>query len=810
MNWNVIYGHSWPDPLYDATLNYLETGQLDRSLPEHINRTFRRRARSGYSVENGKIVLRVPKPPWGVGTEAGPSSFRFEVVKASDRDQVLKRLMHDMRLVSTNAHMMADRVHREGYLGISRRYIHRFLTTDKSTVALRIPRADTSRAVIKSFRPAYPFQHWQMDLMDFQKFAVQNRAYKFLFMAIDIFTKFIYLAPIKNKSQKSVAQVLNKIFLSGDIPDVLHSDNGKEFKGDGGPDNHVQRLCQEFKVKQIFGDTYSPQTQGFVENKNKQIKTLINYYRINNNTDRFVDIIDQIAFTVNNSKHTVTGYTPMELHRGRRADKNFVITEQDIQLTNMEDPTDADLENYFCSMNRNYNTRVRQVARKLKEVANKREQKVSDSTSELKPGSFVHVLSYESHGPAKVQGVFVRVGENEYPDNPLRVKNQAGVSRQLTDMAERPRTLFSALELKGPRKFYKRTFMIESVVKTTNSVPRYHLMTENRSPVWLKKDSSGNYKREFNRNHLVLYNVENLTRSLEPIRPNPLFVDLTGNNGNNNQGAPEQPRNNNGTQRAPEQPRNNNGTQRAPDGAPEQQTNNNNHEVTTKTCSIQSILKNKRLLKEYKPYLFVVFPDRFNNGSIQELAVYRVRLMDYDNTRKAWVYETEKERNNPRGTPEYELDYIRLDPSLYNKMGTDSGWRFEDHNHFLIQRNCTRNGQHYATRAPDTRLVDYRGILNDPSYEVSALLDSNSQIRYAFNVFQNNRPTGGIQVKTGTIVNRTRQERFSVRFADGVVQELKLRQEKYGKLLREIDGWEFADFNHVFNIQLQRNLNSNV
>ena len=787
-NWNVIYGHSWPDPLYDATLRYLESNQLDRSLPEHVNRTFRRRARI-YSVEHGKIVFRVSKPPWvsSAGSGQGPSSFRFEVVKASERDQVLKRLMHDMRLVSTNAHMMADRVHREGYLGISRRYIHRFLTTDKSTVALRIPRANTSRAVIKSFRPAYPFQHWQMDLMDFQKFAVQNRAYKFLFMAIDIFTKFIYIAPIKNKSQKSVAQVLNKIFLSGDIPDVLHSDNGKEFKGDGGPENHVQRLCQEFKVKQIFGDTYSPQTQGFVENKNKQIKTLINYYRINNNTDRFVDIIDQIAFTVNNSKHTVTGYTPMELHRGRRADKNFVITEEDIQLSNMEDPTDADLENYFCSMNRNYNTRVHQVARKLKEVASKREKRLSDAP-ELKPGAFVHVLSYESHGPAKVQGVFIRVGENEYPENPLRVKNQAGVSHRLTDMAERPRSLFSALELKGPRKFYKQKFIIESVVKTTNSVPRYHLVSTERSPVWLKRDTTGTYKREFTRSHLVLYNVENLTRSLEQIRPNPLFIDLTVNNVQGNQGPPAGNNNNRGNQDPP-----------PPTG------------ITTKTCSIQSILKNKRMLKEYKPYLFVVFPDRFNNGSIQELAVYRVRLMEYDNRRKAWVYESEKDRNNPRGAPEYELDYLRLDPRLYNKMGTDSGWRFEDHNYFLIPRegNCSsiRSG-HYATNAPDTKLVEYRGILNDPSYEVSALLNfperSLLEIRYAFNVFQENRPTGGIQVKTGTIISR-RNNQFSVRFPDGVTQ-LELRQEKYGKLLREIEGWEFFDFNYVFNLQLQRNI----
>lgn len=221
------------------------------------------------------------------------------------------------------------------------------------------------------------------------------------------------------------------------------------------------------------------------------------------------------------------------------------------------------------------------------------------------------------------------------------------------------------------------------------------------------------------------------------------------------------------------------------------------------------------MLKQYKPYLFVVFPDRYNNGSVNELAVYRVRLMEYNTTRKAWVYESEKERNNPTDPVEYERDYMRLEPSLYNRMGTDSGWRFEDHNYFLIENplNCSlKTSVHYAVRAPDTELVDYRGRLNDPSYEIVALLnvprfEKDIRIRYAFNMFQDNRPTGGIRVQTGTIVGRRRRNnKFQVRFSNGPV-ELELRQEKYGKVLREIDGWEFVDFNHMFNLQLQRNLN---
>jgi len=223
------------------------------------------------------------------------------------------------------------------------------------------------------------------------------------------------------------------------------------------------------------------------------------------------------------------------------------------------------------------------------------------------------------------------------------------------------------------------------------------------------------------------------------------------------------------------------------------------------------------MLKEYKPYLFVVFPERDNNGRIDELAVYRVRLIEYDSTKKAWVYESEKERNNPRDAPAYERDYMRLEAPLYNKMGTDGGWRFEEHNYFLLPSNdkpfkCSKTHNHYAMLAPDTKPVNYHRLLNDPSYDITALLkvpfDKGIQLRNAFNVYRDGRPTGGLQVQTGTILSTTKRDKFLVRFAqDDAPVQLDLRPDKYGKVLREIDGWEFVDFNYVFNLQLQVNLN---
>jgi transposase InsO family protein len=805
MNWNVVFGHSWPDSLYDATLQFLrDPNENNNQLPSHIRRTFRRRAQV-YSIENDRLVLRVRTPPWK--DHAQPllqEDFLFTVVKASERDAVLQKLMLDMKSVSTNAHMMADRVLRAGYLGISRRYIHTFLSTHESTVALRVPKENTQKPVVKSFRPQYPFQHWQMDLMNFESFSRANSGYKYVFVAIDIFTKFVYLAPLPDKSQKHVAQILSKWFLWGDVPDVLHSDNGTEFKGANG---HVDRLCKEFKVKQVFGDAYSPQTQGFVENKNKQIKTLINYYRVHNNTNRYVDMLDHIAYTINNSKHSVTGYTPMELHRGRRADKNFVYSTETFEL--VSDATDADLENYFSLANKRYEARVLETRKTLERVANQREQKQSQQT-DLKPGHFVYVLTYLSHGTDAIQGTFLRVGEADYPVNPLRVR-EAGVRKHVTQMAKLPRTLFSQLELKGPQKYYKTIFKIESILKKQNSIVKYILVsTTNNDPVWLKVDSSGRYTREFTRAHLLRAKPPGSQQP--PIRPNPLFVSMVIPE--NSQAPQPQKPNNQQTNKVQE-------TTPKPQKPKNQQTNKI-QETTPKptkpqkpkpVCSIESLLKNKKFLTTQR--IFLTSPDRSDDGNVVELAVYTAQLWkSYPNN--VWAIRQENDRDRASNRATYDTTQtVQLRPELYNRMGADGGWRFVEHNRVLRAprlRFCVPEKGTTFTPAdtPDTPLVDYKGKLIDPSYDLPVLLDFSTRkhtirVRYAFNTFRNGDPLGVPTVEAGIIMKRSSQA-FTVRWDSSQESDVNLSPEKYGKQNEEIDGWEFENFNELYNIQLKKSI----
>lgn len=51
----------------------------------------------------------------------------------------------------------------------------------------------------------------------------------YVLCAIDIFSKFVWLFPLPHKTAEGVCICLYELFGIFGVPDVLHSDNGKEF-----------------------------------------------------------------------------------------------------------------------------------------------------------------------------------------------------------------------------------------------------------------------------------------------------------------------------------------------------------------------------------------------------------------------------------------------------------------------------------------------------------------------------------------------------------------------------------------------------
>ena len=69
---------------------------------------------------------------------------------------------------------------------------------------------------------------WQADLVDMQKNKSQNKNFNYNLTVIDIFSKFAWAIPIKNKTGDSITRAF-KIIFKDRIPTKLHTDKGLEF-----------------------------------------------------------------------------------------------------------------------------------------------------------------------------------------------------------------------------------------------------------------------------------------------------------------------------------------------------------------------------------------------------------------------------------------------------------------------------------------------------------------------------------------------------------------------------------------------------
>lgn len=77
---------------------------------------------------------------------------------------------------------------------------------------------------------------WASDLVEMQKFTKWNKGYCYLLMVIDVFSKYGWIVPLKDKRGETIAQAFEKMFESTEgrrVPKYLWTGNGKECYNKG-------------------------------------------------------------------------------------------------------------------------------------------------------------------------------------------------------------------------------------------------------------------------------------------------------------------------------------------------------------------------------------------------------------------------------------------------------------------------------------------------------------------------------------------------------------------------------------------------
>ena len=82
-----------------------------------------------------------------------------------------------------------------------------------------------NKKVYSSFRDNI----WGVDLADMQSLSKYNNGNKYLLCAIDLFSKYVWLVPLKDKQGTSIVNALKKIISEGRKPNKIWVDQGSEF-----------------------------------------------------------------------------------------------------------------------------------------------------------------------------------------------------------------------------------------------------------------------------------------------------------------------------------------------------------------------------------------------------------------------------------------------------------------------------------------------------------------------------------------------------------------------------------------------------
>ena len=150
--------------------------------------------------------------------------------------------------------------------------------------------------------------NWQADLADLKNLSTKNKNYKYLLTVVDVFSKYGWAVPVKNKKPETVAEaflsILNK---SGRRPWWLYTDRGNEFVG-----RPFKEMLKNRGITHVLANSPDVKAPN-VERLNRTIKTRLWKYFTQHKTLKYLDVIQSIVDSCNRSYSRPIGCTPVEV-----------------------------------------------------------------------------------------------------------------------------------------------------------------------------------------------------------------------------------------------------------------------------------------------------------------------------------------------------------------------------------------------------------------------------------------------------------------------------------------------------------------
>ena len=137
-------------------------------------------------------------------------------------------------------------------------------------------------------------QQWQMDLADMQSMQKFNDGYRYLLVCTNVFSKYAWVVPLKNKTGSSLVEAFKIILASGRKSEKIITDQGTEFFK-----KHFKALLKDEDIE--LYNMYNETKASVVERLIRTLKTRMRRYFTAKKTMRYIDMLPDLVYSYNHS-----------------------------------------------------------------------------------------------------------------------------------------------------------------------------------------------------------------------------------------------------------------------------------------------------------------------------------------------------------------------------------------------------------------------------------------------------------------------------------------------------------------------------
>ena len=225
----------------------------------------------------------------------------------SNWEDYLRRLYYDPGQPSsyTSPEKLYQTIKKEGKFKISRGKLKTWLQGQETYTMHRYARHKFPRSKIIA---AGIDDIWDADLMIMDRVSKYNSGFSNVLLMIDIFSRYVWVRPLKSKKAKEVLEAIQSIFAEGRKPNYLRTDQGGEFTN-----LKAKKFFKQQGIIHIL--TYDPNKSAYAERAIQTLKNRIFRYMSKEQSYRYVDVLQDLVKSYNATYHRSIRKSPDEVNK---------------------------------------------------------------------------------------------------------------------------------------------------------------------------------------------------------------------------------------------------------------------------------------------------------------------------------------------------------------------------------------------------------------------------------------------------------------------------------------------------------------